>query len=99
MPTTTDRVPDTMRPLFDSVRLGQDLWLGAARAWLEFGQGTWPAFFPAPSGNHSVSPAEMIDLSFGYVRTLLDAQEDYARTMLDRAALMQPWPQLESRSR
>lgn len=96
MPTTPGGLPDVLRPVFDTARIGQDLWQGTMHSCLEFGQGTWPRFFPVASGDNSSSPAEMVDACFAYARKLLEVQEEWARVMLDSAQQMPGWQKPET---
>lgn len=95
MPTTTDVVPDIMRPVFDTLRIGQEVWLGTIRTWAEFGQRFWPTFFSVPAGDQSASPAEMVDMSFECARKLLDVQEECARAMFESAEPILGWQRAE----
>jgi hypothetical protein len=93
MPTTTD-VSDVIKPVFEAVRAGQELWMETIRSWAESSQ-IWPASFSMTAGDEGASPSDIIDASFGCARKLLDAQEEYTRALWTRTESMWARPQTE----
>lgn len=91
MPTTTD-VTHLTKPVFDTVRTGQELWLETMRIWTELGQRTWPWFFPVADDHERqpLSPAAMIDISFDHARQLLDVQEACLKALLGNGGQPRP---------
>ncbi|MGH9892569.1 MAG: hypothetical protein ACREA0_11395 [bacterium] len=84
MPTTTD-VTDLMKPAFDTVRTGQEMWFETMRIWTELSQRSWSVFLARTGDGDLPSSVEMIDISFEHARRVLDAQEAYVKTMVGDA--------------
>lgn len=75
-------VTEVMRPVFDTVRAGQEMWVGTIRTWTEFVPRFWPGLFWMPSEEQSPWPAEMVESSFDFARKWLDVQEEFTRVMV-----------------
>jgi hypothetical protein len=86
MSTITDAARITQEQLLATVRQSQEAVVDAVATWARAVEGIVPAVPAVPGAEHLPKPEAVVEGAFDFAQKLLDAQRDFARSVISAAA-------------